>query len=74
MECWCGDDPYQFGPEDVPDWYIQDYDCNRKCLGDFEQMCGGGFRLSVYETGLFTDSFIFIHSLRKNNIIILLFN
>ncbi|CAG2204948.1 unnamed protein product [Mytilus edulis] len=50
-ECWCGDDPYQFGPEDVIDYYIQDYDCNRMCLVDFEQMCGGGWRLSVYETG-----------------------
>ncbi|VDI17420.1 Hypothetical predicted protein [Mytilus galloprovincialis] len=50
-ECHCGDDPYQYGPEDVSDYHMKDYDCNRECVGDSEQICGGGWRLSVYETG-----------------------
>ncbi|CAG2204947.1 unnamed protein product [Mytilus edulis] len=50
-ECHCGDDPYQYGPADVRDYYIQDFDCDRECTGDSKQMCGGGWRLSVYETG-----------------------
>ncbi|VDI28813.1 Hypothetical predicted protein [Mytilus galloprovincialis] len=55
-ECNCGDDPYQYGPEDVSDYHIRDYDCNRECAGDSEQICGGGWRLSVYETGNNTES------------------
>ncbi|CAG2204953.1 unnamed protein product [Mytilus edulis] len=43
-ECWCGDDPYQYGPADVSD-------CNDQCIGDSEQICGGAWRLSVYATG-----------------------
>ncbi|CAC5410600.1 unnamed protein product [Mytilus coruscus] len=43
-ECWCGDDPYQYGPDDVTC-------CNNQCIGDSEQKCGGGWRLSVYDTG-----------------------
>ncbi|CAC5391547.1 unnamed protein product [Mytilus coruscus] len=51
-QCYCGDDPYQYGPEDVSNDYVKDYDCNIQCLGDTEQICGGIFRLSVYATGL----------------------
>lgn len=54
-ECYCGDDPYQYGPEDVDDQYIKDYDCNANCSGDSEQICGGWWRLSVYETGNETE-------------------
>ncbi|CAG2255309.1 unnamed protein product [Mytilus edulis] len=43
-ECWCGDDPYQYGLADVSD-------CNKQCIGDSQQICGDGWRLSVYETG-----------------------
>ncbi|CAG2249212.1 unnamed protein product [Mytilus edulis] len=50
-QCFCGDDPYQYGPEDVSDYYLGNYDCNKQCCGDSEQICGGGWRLSVYETG-----------------------
>ncbi|CAG2202959.1 unnamed protein product [Mytilus edulis] len=50
-QCFCGDDPYQYGPENVNDEYIQDFDCDRECTGDSKQMCGGGWRLTVYETG-----------------------
>lgn len=55
-QCHCGDDPHQYGPEDVSNFYIQNYDCDRECLGNSEQICGGGWRLSVYETGNETDS------------------
>ncbi|CAG2204946.1 unnamed protein product [Mytilus edulis] len=49
--CFCGDDPYRYGPENVTDYYIKDYDCNYKCIGDPGQICGGPWRLSVYKTG-----------------------
>ncbi|CAG2190716.1 unnamed protein product [Mytilus edulis] len=54
MFCFCGDDPYRYGPENVTDNYIMDSDCNSKCIGDPEQICGGVWRLSVYksETGV----------------------
>ncbi|VDI53116.1 Hypothetical predicted protein, partial [Mytilus galloprovincialis] len=48
--CMCGNNPYQYGPEDVEDEYIRNYDCNYDCIGDSEQICGGFWRLSVYET------------------------
>lgn len=51
QECWCGDDPYRFGPADVSDEYQQDYDCDQVCLFDSSQICGGSWRLSVYKTG-----------------------
>ncbi|VDI03752.1 Hypothetical predicted protein [Mytilus galloprovincialis] len=51
VKCYCGDDPYQYGPEDVGDFYKQAYDCNYACIGDSNQICGGFWRLSVYETG-----------------------
>ncbi|XP_071123640.1 uncharacterized protein [Mytilus edulis] len=50
-QCFCGDDPYQYGPGDVSDYYLGDYDCDKQCCGDSEQICGGRWRLSVYETG-----------------------
>ncbi|XP_063418865.1 uncharacterized protein LOC134701659 [Mytilus trossulus] len=50
-QCFCGDDPYQYGPGDVADYYLGDNDCDQQCRGDSEQICGGGWRLSVYETG-----------------------
>lgn len=59
-ECWCGDDPYQYGPDDVGDEYIMDYDCNFPCNSDFEQICGGAWRLLVYATGNQTDLMIFM--------------
>ncbi|VDH96296.1 Hypothetical predicted protein [Mytilus galloprovincialis] len=49
--CFCGDDPYWYGPENVTDNYIEDNDCNLKCIGDPEQICGGYWRLSVYRSG-----------------------
>ncbi|VDI28807.1 Hypothetical predicted protein, partial [Mytilus galloprovincialis] len=52
QHCFCGDDPYQYGPDDVASIYILDYDCNNECTGDAGQICGGGWRLSVYETGI----------------------
>ncbi|VDI22613.1 Hypothetical predicted protein, partial [Mytilus galloprovincialis] len=48
--CMCGNNPYQYGPGDVEDEYIMDYDCNYDCIGDSEQICGGFWRLSVYAT------------------------
>ncbi|VDI62746.1 Hypothetical predicted protein, partial [Mytilus galloprovincialis] len=55
-QCFCGDDPYQYGPGDVSDYYLGDYDCDKQCCGDSEQICGGRWRLSVYETGNETES------------------
>ncbi|VDI09582.1 Hypothetical predicted protein, partial [Mytilus galloprovincialis] len=50
-ECWCGDDPYWYGPEDVADKYKQlRFACDRECLADSVQICGGGWRISVYKT------------------------
>ncbi|CAG2213996.1 unnamed protein product [Mytilus edulis] len=49
--CFCGDDPFWYGPENVTDNYINNYDCNSKCIVDPEQICGGTWRLSVYKTG-----------------------
>ncbi|CAG2246684.1 unnamed protein product [Mytilus edulis] len=37
---------------DVASKYIMDYDCNEECAGDSSQMCGGGWRLSIYSTGI----------------------
>lgn len=64
MKCYCGDDPYQYGPEDVGDFYKQAYDCNYACIGDSNQICGGFWRLSVYETGKETQSLICMNILR----------
>ncbi|CAC5391541.1 unnamed protein product [Mytilus coruscus] len=50
-ECYCGDDPYQYVAASISDYYLMEYDCNQECLGDSNQICGGGWRLSVYETG-----------------------
>lgn len=46
-ECHCGDDPlaYQNGPENR---------CNKRCYGDSEQICGGEWRLSMYNTSMLT--------------------
>ncbi|XP_076084745.1 sialate:O-sulfotransferase 1-like [Mytilus galloprovincialis] len=41
--CFCGNT--------VKDFYTQNYECNEGCLGDSTQICGGQWRLSVYETG-----------------------
>ncbi|CAC5420924.1 unnamed protein product [Mytilus coruscus] len=49
-ECYCGDDPYLYGPENLEDKFIMNYDCNKECIGNSKQICGGGWRLSVYET------------------------
>lgn len=64
MFCFCGDDPYRYGPENVTDNYIMDSDCNSKCIGDPEQICGGVWRLSVYKSGMLTDIRIYMNMFR----------
>ncbi|XP_071123435.1 sialate:O-sulfotransferase 1-like [Mytilus edulis] len=40
-ECWCGDDPYWYCPENVDDYYKEPrYNCDRECLADSQQICG----------------------------------
>ncbi|CAC5392028.1 unnamed protein product [Mytilus coruscus] len=46
-ECFCGDNPYQYGPKNVSDYY-----CKATCNGDSDQICGSYWKISVYETGL----------------------
>jgi hypothetical protein len=51
-ECWCGDGVgYDLRP---------DSECNTPCSGDSSQMCGGGWRNSIYfipeYVGCYTDS------------------
>lgn len=44
-ECFCGDETYGSQGERSDD------ECNTACKGNSEEMCGGGWRLSVYATG-----------------------
>ncbi|XP_066264852.1 uncharacterized protein [Branchiostoma lanceolatum] len=41
-ECWCGDELPRRGPR-------EDDECATPCRGNQHEMCGGGWRLSVYE-------------------------
>lgn len=52
VACFCGNDPYRYGPDDVASTYIMNYDCDQECAGDSMQTCGGGLKLSIYSTGI----------------------
>lgn len=46
-ECFCGDEDPQ------PDLILRNNDeCVKQCGGDSNIMCGGGWRTSIYRTGL----------------------
>ena len=44
-ECYCGNTPP--AEEDL----TKESDCNRKCPGDSSKICGGSWKMNVYETG-----------------------
>lgn len=44
-ECYCGNTPPS--EEDL----TKESDCNRKCPGDSSKICGGSWKMNVYETG-----------------------
>lgn len=46
MECWCGN---QQPSKSVK---VDDTNCNTPCNGDNKQFCGGGWKMSIYSTGL----------------------
>ena len=46
-ECFCGDE------DPNPDLILRNNDeCSKQCGGDSNIMCGGGWRTSIYRTGL----------------------
>merc|ERR1719334_2322405 len=46
-ECWCGNVTPPREKIDSPN------DCSYKCSGNSSQVCGGGWRINVYETGIY---------------------
>lgn len=46
--CFCGSQP----PNESKFTKVDDKQCNTKCSGDANQFCGGGWRMSVFSTGL----------------------
>ena len=44
-ECFCGNDP---PPEDT---IVDNNDCDWKCSGDHDLICGALWRMNVYSTG-----------------------
>jgi hypothetical protein len=44
-ECFCGDSYARYGR-------AYSRDCNKKCKGDSREICGSGWRNSVYKTGM----------------------
>ena len=49
FECFCGNErPHHTSSAD-------EGDCRETCSGDSSQICGGNWRLSVYETGIEGD-------------------
>ena len=51
--CFCGQQYGKYGK-------VAESDCNVKCYGDERQICGGGYRNSVYSSeGFFVVVFFF---------------
>lgn len=46
MECWCGNQQ----PSKTPK--VDDTNCNTPCNGDNKLFCGGGWKMSIYSTGI----------------------
>lgn len=46
VECFCGNE------RPSPKASADEGDCRESCSGDSSQICGGGWRMSVYETGI----------------------
>lgn len=46
-QCFCGN----MFPKDPPHPKVSEDDCNTPCRGNPSQMCGGFWRMNVYETG-----------------------
>lgn len=51
-ECFCGN----VIPEESVK--LSDPQCNYKCSGDAKQLCGGYFTISIFETGIKSNSLI----------------
>lgn len=49
-ECFCGN----VIPEESVK--LSDPQCNYKCSGDAKQLCGGYFTISIFETGIKSNS------------------
>lgn len=60
--CFCGDDPWQYTAADVDPMYVGNYDCDKPCQADPSEICGGFWRLSVYRTGVKSDSSLTVQS------------
>ena len=46
-ECWCGNVTPPL------EKIVSPNDCRAKCSGNSSQVCGGGWRINVYETGTY---------------------
>lgn len=45
-ECWCGNQRPSSSVQ------VEEINCNSPCSGDSEQMCGGGWKIGIYSTGM----------------------
>lgn len=65
--CFCGDDPYR-DTTHFPK--VQETGCTTVCAGDYSQICGGHWRLSIYHTGL-KDPHKAVYEVLRNDVALL---
>ena len=58
-ECFCGNDPPS------PDKIMDKSQCDMKCSGDQDLICGGSLRMNVYHTGKDFFFFKFLDAFQK---------
>lgn len=57
-ECWCGNQ------RPLSSLQVEEINCNTPCSGNNKQMCGGGWKMGIYSTGI---TGYYLYFLAQNN-------